>query len=596
MDDAFILTCNNSWIYIYSGTKFSRTFHFPIILLPSKIMSNCTIPANPDFSGIGIRVGLYISTFLAIAFRSKLFWSVGLNGFALLVTAVAQTASHQLDLYHAVIVIHQLFPVMLLIPPPPLSPLRPWRVAIWWVTLVVVFGLSLSWSMYVWITAPSFGTSLFPSGDPRCNDSVKYTILFITARVTAPWFRWGSVAALALTSLFFLVLCAEGVYFIWFAVWATYNHEENLTLEEGSIEIDTSRKYGGWMSADEFNFLQLGVFFLWVHNVIMLELTIKRSHVAPGEELWGFGQILPVVIAIAGIINLILKLNRPQGHADIYLIFKSFANATLRTLDGFNTILVLGKVEEKKESSNGLSDDNQDFVCAIELQYGLNSFVDIRNISYSAVQANSIPTLLVSWMNIVREHSIRPNWWETTALDSLAIFPVHQFFSYKKLRTLRFILPLIHYYGHGTGVSLAFLLKRKSQLMTEILYISLRKPHKSSHTFRELTRWCDVCRKVAAKTNHCQQCPDYDECDDCSRLPASMKRHQASHTFQKVVHSCNLCGKETAKTQHSRLSLNDELPRLRASAVNAQAMTNAMTVSIHAAQPTLELPVLPAIL
>ncbi|KAF8294148.1 hypothetical protein DL93DRAFT_2080280 [Clavulina sp. PMI_390] len=72
-------------------------------------------------------------------------------------------------------------------------------------------------------------------------------------------------------------------------------------------------------------------------------------------------------------------------------------------------------------------------------------------------------------------------------------------------------------------------------------------PHQASHTFREWKRWCDVCGEVAARANHCQQCPDYDECDDCFRLPSS---HERSHTFQQLTRSCDICGKISGKTNH----------------------------------------------
>lgn len=37
------------------------------------------------------------------------------------------------------------------------------------------------------------------------------------------------------------------------------------------------------------------------YGTVMLELTIKRNNVAPGENVWSFGQIVAVVIAVGGI-------------------------------------------------------------------------------------------------------------------------------------------------------------------------------------------------------------------------------------------------------------------------------------------------------
>lgn len=71
--------------------------------------STCQIPANPDVSGIGIRLGLYITSFLVAAIpepakphygygrlRSTLRNAAMLNAFALAVTAVIQTGNSDL--------------------------------------------------------------------------------------------------------------------------------------------------------------------------------------------------------------------------------------------------------------------------------------------------------------------------------------------------------------------------------------------------------------------------------------------------------------------------------------------------------------------
>jgi hypothetical protein len=37
------------------------------------------------------------------------------------------------------------------------------------------------------------------------------------------------------------------------------------------------------------------------YGTVMLELTVKRNNIAPGENVWSFGQIVAVVIAVGGI-------------------------------------------------------------------------------------------------------------------------------------------------------------------------------------------------------------------------------------------------------------------------------------------------------
>jgi hypothetical protein len=65
--------------------------------------STCVIHPNSDVSGVGTRVGIYITSFLIAAIphtkghyglrklRKALLQAAGLNGFALVITAVVQT-------------------------------------------------------------------------------------------------------------------------------------------------------------------------------------------------------------------------------------------------------------------------------------------------------------------------------------------------------------------------------------------------------------------------------------------------------------------------------------------------------------------------
>ena len=45
----------------------------------------------------------------------------------------------------------------------------------------------------------------------------------------------------------------------------------------------------------------IGRLLFVTYGTVMLELTIKRNNVAPGENVWSFGQIVAMVIAVGGI-------------------------------------------------------------------------------------------------------------------------------------------------------------------------------------------------------------------------------------------------------------------------------------------------------
>ncbi|KAF8294153.1 hypothetical protein DL93DRAFT_2034714, partial [Clavulina sp. PMI_390] len=250
------------------------------------------IPPNPDVSGIGIRIGIYISTGLIALLanpdtsnaRLNELWegliiSAGINGFALLITAVIQTALHNLDLYHAIIVMHQLTFLGVTTASSGSYRARKLQLVYYLATTLAAGVLLAGWSMYVWIMARSFGASLFPSRDPQCNDSVKYVIMFVTARATVSWVRWLSVTLISIT---FLGSLLRVVMLTWVNVL-------------GDDEV-TNNDYG---------FLSYVSRGAYVYNVIILELTIKRNNIALGETVWSFGQIVPVVIAATSAINVL---------------------------------------------------------------------------------------------------------------------------------------------------------------------------------------------------------------------------------------------------------------------------------------------------
>ncbi|KAH9997873.1 hypothetical protein BJV77DRAFT_777652 [Russula vinacea] len=77
-----------------------------------------TVSANSDVLGKGIRINFYYTMFLlAIVpqtpeteeLLTSLYITAGTSGFGLLLTAIIQTAQHQLSLFHAIFILHILF-------------------------------------------------------------------------------------------------------------------------------------------------------------------------------------------------------------------------------------------------------------------------------------------------------------------------------------------------------------------------------------------------------------------------------------------------------------------------------------------------------
>lgn len=192
----------------------------------------------------------------------------------------------QLDLYHAIIITHQLafLAVGVLFPPPS----KGIRLIVYYWTVWVMYVLIDAWGLYIWITAPNFGSpSLFSTDLGACNHSVKYIFLFIEIRATVGWLRWMGVAT----------GCIYAVFVLRDLIWARANIHFLELAPSLTASIETSPRMANAM---RFIFLciRLIVFALATAN---LELTVRHNNVQPGENVWSFGQIVALIIAAGNI-------------------------------------------------------------------------------------------------------------------------------------------------------------------------------------------------------------------------------------------------------------------------------------------------------
>ncbi|TDL14670.1 hypothetical protein BD410DRAFT_797025, partial [Rickenella mellea] len=159
------------------------------------------ITPNPDVSGLGIRLGLYITCFLlAVIPReprtqdliSSLLSNTRVFTFSLLLTAIIQTGQGQLTLYHATLIFQMLIFFSMGILPTPYEFIEKGslRLAMFTASSFLAF---FAWSLYVWSTALTFGSQ------PECNHSTKYVYFWVTVRATATWMRkwWTALNAIA---------------------------------------------------------------------------------------------------------------------------------------------------------------------------------------------------------------------------------------------------------------------------------------------------------------------------------------------------------------------------------------------------------------
>ena len=144
---------------------------------------------------------------------TSLYITAGTSGFGLLLTAIIQTAQHQLSLFHAIFILHILFflgtgvlpmgkcsalscPFVLCSSPLPTHAGRyHWttsRAAIGFLLQLLSFISLIAWGFYLWVDVKHFGSQ------PECNDQIKYVVLFCTVRATANWLRHVWIAIFAI--------------------------------------------------------------------------------------------------------------------------------------------------------------------------------------------------------------------------------------------------------------------------------------------------------------------------------------------------------------------------------------------------------------
>ncbi|KIM26810.1 hypothetical protein M408DRAFT_177929 [Serendipita vermifera MAFF 305830] len=263
-------------------------------------MSECTgILPNPDVSGIGIRVSLYATIILlAIVPRiphtaqlvGALTTSAGLNGLAVLITAIVQTAQGQLDLYHAIFILHLLAFLGISASPNGLYKWSTLRVGIVSGSSVLGSLALVCFSFYVWANAPTFGSQ------PECNSKVIYVILFFPVPATATWLRAVLMAGLGLVSIGLLVAML---------VLPCLLYARKLrSTQYNSLHSDADSELASGEDDDPNATGVVARLVSAVFGIITLEMTVKANNVDE-ENVWSFGQILAVVLLFSSLNELL---------------------------------------------------------------------------------------------------------------------------------------------------------------------------------------------------------------------------------------------------------------------------------------------------
>ncbi|KAI0248953.1 hypothetical protein BJV78DRAFT_1156176 [Lactifluus subvellereus] len=258
----------------------------------------CTgIPADPDISGIGIRINFYATIFITAAVPRRrstqklidaLNVNAGVTGFSLLITAIMQTLQNRLDLYHAIFVSYIVYYLALIVY---FSGVFRWTLthirlgAFIQIMTVLVY---LAWSVYIAVHARTFGSS------PQCNSRVQYILFDHPISATTPWWRKFWVIFLCITTVWVVIGIIAAIFI---TRWAS---RKGIRMEDFNLEKYYPR------ASRLLSVILLAVAF---SSTLMLELFIARNKhlILPGETKIVFGQVLSFVMIVASL-NEVLRI------------------------------------------------------------------------------------------------------------------------------------------------------------------------------------------------------------------------------------------------------------------------------------------------
>ncbi|KAJ9138907.1 hypothetical protein NKR23_g8208 [Pleurostoma richardsiae] len=287
------------------------------------------IEANPDVTGLGIRISIYVLclagrllTFFVSAlarpepaadFARSVRSALSIQGLALLCTAVYEAAARRLTLFHAVAVLHLLALLGINVAPRGrYTAGRPRAAAARVLALDAVLLASaalvfVALSAYVWATAPTFGSQ------PACNAGTVYVVAGVSIRATDRVFRWVVLATCAAGPAVLLLVLLLGMP-CWVGLCCGHcgkrlgrgasgerdgdgngDSLSSLSLEDDEREEDPDARLDRLANEG----LRAAAYTAFsIYAVVSLEQMIDRNNVDREEEQWTFGQILAVFLLL----------------------------------------------------------------------------------------------------------------------------------------------------------------------------------------------------------------------------------------------------------------------------------------------------------
>ncbi|KDR76997.1 hypothetical protein GALMADRAFT_424162 [Galerina marginata CBS 339.88] len=315
------------------------------------------IASNPDISGPGVRIALYLQSFLSVllvrfspADAPGAYWSMTSTAFSLIISSIVTSAKGDISLLDAIVVVYVLLlPVLasafglseVVTPQSKKNVLRSVHSPLLIVANWTRSALTYSFAMYVWIAAPTFG-----SGPPECNAATR--LIFFGASLPALGSgRWLNLAGWGVLSLLFIWRTIKGSKTIFIALRALFSKRASQALlkpkhtPKNEVHRETVMRKNfatGEVSHTNRLFRPRQIFhellqgmatqilswapsgtgrwynyygktilisFLAAWAIVMTELELQLNTLTTKiNKQWGFGQILPLLLTISPLFSL----------------------------------------------------------------------------------------------------------------------------------------------------------------------------------------------------------------------------------------------------------------------------------------------------
>lgn len=253
--------------------------------------------------------------------------ALGMQGLALLCTAIYQTFRNELTLFHAICVVHLLALLGLnLISKGRYAGFGPWRLWCFVFIQVIALGAFIAFNVYLWVTAPHFGSQ------PSCNPDTVYVVFGVSIHATSPVFRYIILGTLGASAAGFILVftcmlpCLCGV---WIRrrrdAQGSASPARKRDCTKWFVQTSTSTEYHSEQREElsgqallNFTLNRAAYIGLCIYLIVSLEQTIQRNTLDPQEKGWTFGQVIAIFLLL-GVANELLNVvlaswDRRIGH------------------------------------------------------------------------------------------------------------------------------------------------------------------------------------------------------------------------------------------------------------------------------------------